>query len=59
MRSRQPYYIDVATDLSSSDIKAEVKRIMKSRNGISLVVESDDLRIGKYDEHVPESLLIK
>ena len=32
---------------------------MKSRNGISLVVESDDLRIGKYDEHVPESLLIK
>jgi len=23
------------------------------------VVESDDLRIGKYDEYVPESLLIK
>ena len=59
MRSRQPYYIDVATDLSESEIRSEVRNILRSRSGISLVVESDDLRIGKYDEYVPESLLIK
>ena len=33
--------------------------ILETTDGRNLVSDTDDLQIGKYDEYVPESLLIK
>lgn len=59
IRCRQPYYIDLVTDLSENEIRSEIERYQSNMENVSLVVESDDLRIGKFDAHVPEELLIK
>ncbi len=59
VRCRSPYYIDVATDLSEYQLRSWVNEILETTDGRDLVSDTDDLQIGKYDEHVPESLLIK
>ena len=51
--------IDVATDLSEYQLRSWVNDILETTDGRDLVSDTDDLQIGKYDEHVPESLLIK
>ena len=59
VRCRSPYYMDVATDLSESQLRSCVNDILETTDGKNLVNDTDDLQMGKYDECVPESLLIK
>ncbi|MCQ2085626.1 MAG: DEAD/DEAH box helicase, partial [archaeon] len=59
VRARQPYYIELFTELSESDLRAWVNDVLETSDGTNLIQDNDDLRIGKFDMHVPESLLKK
>ncbi|MCQ2078627.1 MAG: DEAD/DEAH box helicase [archaeon] len=59
IRCRQPYYIDVVTDLSERELRSAIARILNESDGTDLIGNDDDLRIGKYDEYVPDELLVK
>ncbi len=56
---RQPYYIDVTTDLTEGQLRSAVNDILETTDGRNLVQDTDDLRIGKYDKYVPDKLLRK
>ncbi len=56
---RQPYYIDVATDLTESQLRSAVNDILETTDGRNLIHDTDDLQLGKYDRYVPERLLRK
>lgn len=59
IRCRQPYYIDIITDLSERELRREIERIRSRSDGTDLIGNDDDLRIGKYDEYIPDELLVK
>lgn len=56
---KPPYYIDFVTELSAEEIRAWVNDILETSDGTNLILETDDLRIGKYDRYVPGELLAK
>ena len=59
VRSYQPYYIDIRTNLSEDRILAKVYDYLENGDLASLVYDDDHLEYGKYDRYVPESLLVK
>ncbi len=56
---RQPYYIDVFTDLTEGQLHSEVNDILETTDGRNLIHDTDDLQLGKYDKYVPDKLLRK
>lgn len=58
-RYAQPYFIDVVCGQPPSDVSKLVKSYLDSGDLTLLINEMDDLINGKYDEYVPEPLLMK
>ncbi len=59
VRYLEPYVIDVRCDYEYSDLMDSLERYSRNFDLTELVTYRDDLIIGKYDEFVPESLLMK
>ena len=59
VRHLEPYIIDVRDDGSYSDLLSSLKQYSHNFDLVELVNYKDDLIVGKYDEFVPEVLLMK
>ncbi len=59
VRSFQPYFIDIRTNLSEDEILARIDSYVESHTAMSLVFDEDLIRFGKFDKYVAESLLMK
>ncbi|MBQ3737308.1 MAG: DEAD/DEAH box helicase [Candidatus Methanomethylophilaceae archaeon] len=59
LRYLEPYTIDIACDYDYIDLMKSLEGYSQNFDLTELVTYRDDLIIGKYDEYVPESLLMK
>ena len=59
LRYLEPYTIDIACDYDYIDLMKSLESYSQNFDLTELVTYRDDLIIGKYDEYVPESLLMK
>ncbi|MBO6084608.1 MAG: hypothetical protein J6O90_05980 [Candidatus Methanomethylophilaceae archaeon] len=59
VRYLEPYTIDLRCDYEYADLMRSLEQYAKNFDLTELVTYRDDLVIGKYDEYVPESLLMK
>ena len=59
LRYLEPYTIDIACDYDYIDLMKSLESYSQNFDLTELVTYRDDLIIGKYDEYVPEALLMK
>ena len=59
IRTLEPYTIDLFCEYGYKDLMTSLERYAHNFDLTELVTYRDDLIIGKYDEYVPESLLMK
>ena len=59
VRHLEPYIIDFRDDGTYSDIMSSLRHYSRNFNLVELVTFKDDLVVGKYDDQVPEILLMK
>ena len=59
IRHLEPYIIDYRDDGSYSNIMSSLKQYSHNFDLVELVTYKDDLIVGKYDDLVPEALLMK
>lgn len=59
LRYLEPYIIDIACDYDYIDLMKSLESYSQNFDLTELVTYRDDLIIGKYDEYVPEALLMK
>jgi ATP-dependent Lhr-like helicase len=59
LRYLEPYTIDIACDYDYIDLMKSLESYSQNFDLTELVTYRDDLIIGKYDEYVPETLLMK
>jgi ATP-dependent Lhr-like helicase len=59
IRHLEPYIIDFRDDGTYSNIMSSLKQYSHNFDLVELVTYKDDLIIGKYDDLVPEALLMK
>ena len=59
IRHLEPYIIDIRADHGYTDLLGSLKQYSKDFDLTELVTFKDDLVVGKYDDLVPESLLMK
>lgn len=55
----EPYYIDVACEYDYNDLMKLLKQYSSNFDLTELVTQRDDLVVGKYDQYVPEILLMR
>ena len=59
VRHLEPYIIDIRDDGTYSDIMSALRQYSRNFDLVELVTYKDDLVVGKYDDLVPEVLLMK